>query len=345
MYTPLNQLADYVAINKRRLLFRNRWKSPTGQQTLEALLGTFPKGDVAAKQRVLDTAPPNFFEDGSDLRGLRYVGGSLSIADKEFFRNAVLNYTRFRDVTVHRSVFVSVTGDYTEIIRTQFEETTFVRASFFGAVFEDCVFKNCNFLDRNAFSNCVFKNVTFINCFFETDLFNDCSFDERTRVNKPLKAAHRFTYWHEPAKRYDERYSSSFYSGLREAYEVGQVSTFARKYLFREKQAFTRHNSKRADKFIRYFLEYSNGYGIKPLRVLFTAMLVFLLCGAGFAVKYGSEGFFLGAGGFFTFGASTDLLAHAGVFYHALYVFEAFLGIVNMSTFVVVLTNYWASLR
>jgi len=96
---------------------------------------------------------------------------------------------------------------------------------------------------------------------------------------------------------------------------------------------------------LQYFLVYTNGYGIRPMRVLFTTALIFAIFTAIFMTKFGTTGFLISAGGFFTFGAETSQLYNAGIGYHILYFFESFLGVTNMSIFIVVLTNYWSILK
>ncbi len=228
-----------------------------------------------------------------------------------------------------------------------FERATFTGISFYGANFEDCTFYRCNFLGRNSFSNCTFKNVEFKECFFETDIFLDCNFDELTRVASKQKTSLSFDHLEDQTPTtFDNTYSSSFYHSLREGYEAGRVSHLARIYLFKEKQSLTRYNTRgKLQKAARYFLEYTTGYGIKPLRVLATAFTVFSIFTSIFVSAYGAHGFLLSAGGFFTFGANTGLLETFNPVLHTLYVLEAFLGITCMSTFIVVMTNYWSSLR
>jgi len=345
MYTPFNRLGDYVAINRRRQHFRDRWKSEEGKALAATLVPAVASGKSAAVQQILQTGPADFFEGSYDLRGLHFVDFRLDRPENNLFKAATLNYSRFRDARIKRTAFLSTIGNFVDLVRTRFDEATFVRTSFFGATFEDCVFENCNFLDRDTFSNCSFRNVYFVNCFFETDLFTDCEFDERTKLVNTRTTSHKFNYWEESAKKFDNRYSSSFYRGIREAYEAGHVSAMARRFLFKEKQAFTRYNTRSAQKLARYFLEYTNGYGIKPIRVLATAASLFAIFSAIFIARFGTPGFLMSAGGFFTFGADTGLLDSAFVGYHILYVLEAFLGVTNMSIFIVVLTNYWSSLR
>lgn len=342
MYAPFTRLGDYVAISKRRKHFRGRWKTEEGQKLKEALLPAIASGKITEVQKVWQNSPNGFFDGENDLRGLHFVGFKLQRPQNELFRATTLNYSRFRGAKIIRAAFESTFCNFVDLVRTHFEECTFVRATFYSATFEDCVFADCNFLDRDTFSNCSFKNVVFDNCFFETDIFTDCEFDERTKFNSIRQVSHKFNYINKPAKRFDPKYTASLYRGIREAYEAGHANTPARQFNFMEKQAYTRYNTHFSQKPLQYFLEYTNGYGIRPMRVLLTAALIFTIFSTIFIAKFGANGFLVSAGGFFTFGADSSLLNSVGLGYHFLYFFEAFLGVTNMSIFVVVLTNYWS---
>ena len=345
MYAPFTRLGDYVAINKRRQQLRGRWNTEQGQKLKSALLPAIASGKAAKVQRILQTGTDDFFDGYNDLRGLHFVDFKLQRPENELFRSATLDYSRCREAKITRAAFESTLFNFVDLVRTHFEDCTFVRATFYSATFEDCVFANCNFLDRDTFSNCSFKNVVFTNCFFETDIFTDCEFDERTNVVNTRQVSHKFSYISAPVKHFDLRYTASLYRGIREAYEAGHANSIARRYLFMERQAYTRYNTRPSQRPLQYFLEYTNGYGIRPMRVLFTAASIFALFTAVFIARFGTTGFLISAGGFFTFGADTDLLGAVGFGYHILYFFEAFLGVTNMSIFVVVLTNYWSILK
>ncbi|HEY5139839.1 MAG TPA: hypothetical protein VIJ25_11065, partial [Methylococcales bacterium] len=108
---------------------------------------------------------------------------------------------------------------------------------------------------------------------------------------------------------------------------------------------YTRHSIPASQKPLNYFLEYTNGYGMRPERVLLTAASVFAIFTAIFIFRFGLPGFLISAGGFFTFGTETSLVNAAGFGYHVLYFLEAFLGVTNMFILIVVLTNYWSILK
>ncbi len=346
MYAPHTRLGDYVSISKRREHFRDRWKSKEGLELNQVLLSAIGLGSAEAVRQVLQAFPENFLDDGYDLRGLHFVNFKLQSPENELFLAATLNYSRLREARFMHTAFESTFFNFVDSVRTNFEDCSFIRATFFCATFEDCVFKNCNFLERDTFSNCSFKNVRFENCFFETDIFTDCVFDERTEVTTIRQISHRFRYLKESVKKFDNSYLSSFYQDIHEAYETGHASTLAQRYMFMEKQAYTRYNTSPGfHRMTNFFLEYTNGYGTRPVRVLFTATTILAIFTAIFIAKFGAAGFLLSTGGFFTFGAETSLLDSAGIGYHVLYFFEAFLGVTNMSIFIVTLTNYWSLQR
>lgn len=346
MYAPHTRLGDYVSTSKRRQHFRDRWKTEEGKKLKEELLPAIASGKAESVQHVLQSGSEDFFDGSHDLRGFHLVNFKLYRPQNELLKGATLNYSRLREARITRAAFESTFCNFVDSVRTRFDDCSFVRATFYCATFEDCVFENCNFLDRDTFSNCSFKNVTFENCFFETDIFTDCEFDERTKVTGIRHVSHRFTYMNESVKKFDNRYLSSFYRGMHEAYDAGHASAMARQYMFMEKQAYTRYNTRSwFHKLTHYFLEYTNGYGIRPVRGLVTAGVLFSFFTAIFIARFGPTGFLISAGGFFTFGADTDLLSTVGFGYHLLYFFESFMGVTTTSVFIVTLTNYWSLLR
>jgi hypothetical protein len=346
MYTPLNLLADYIEINQRRHKFQDRWKTNQGKHVLADVEQAMAEGGGQSLLDVIANGPSGFFEDSTDLRGMRIVEQNFNEQPGEFFRDLTLNYARWRDVEFNHLSWRTVTANFIDAMRVKFHSVSFVRLNSYGADFEDCTFVDCNFLERNTFSNCTFKNVVFVNCFFATDAFVDCKFDELTRISGRAKRSHAHGTAKTARVTYNLEYDAPFYRGLRDAYEAGRISNLARAYLFREKQALTRHNTpKRSERLARYFLEYATGYGIKPLRVLASVLVLLALFTSLFATAFGERGFLLSVGGFFTFGANTGYLENAAAIYQFLYSVEAFLGVTTMSTFIVVMTNYWASLR
>jgi hypothetical protein len=346
MYTPLNLLADYIEINQRRQRFQDRWKSDEGKEVLADVEQAMAAGNGERLLEIISNGPAGFFDDTTDLRGLRVVEKTFQKNPQEFFANLTLNYARWRDVEFDHESWRTVTANFIDALRVKFHSVTFVRLNSYGADFKDCKFIDCNFLERNTFSNCTFKNVEFINCFFATDVFVDCKFDELTRIMGRPKRSHAHGKENMTRITYDPQYDSPFYRGLRDAYEAGRISNLARICLFREKQALTRYNTpKGSQQLARYFLEYTTGYGVKPGRVLITVLILMTVFTSIFVSAFGQKGFLLSAGGFFTFGANTGYLENAALVYQLLYGLEAFLGVSAMSTFIVVLTNYWASLR
>ena len=339
-------LANYIEINQRRQLFQDRWKTSTGKEVFSEIEHTMLKGGGERLSEIVGEGPADFFEDRSDLRGLRLVKYTFKKPYGELFSNLILNYARWRDVMFEHGTWRTVTVNFIDALRVNFGSVTFVRVNAYGADFEDCKFIDCNFLERNTFSNCTFKNVQFKNCFFESDVFADCKFDELTKIVQRAKRSHVFEGETVRAVSYNRQYDAAFHRSLREAYEAGRISHLARIHLFQEKKSLTRQNTpRRSQRLARYFLEYTTGYGIKPIRVLTTALVLLMFFTAIFVAAFGRPGFLLSAGGFFTFGAYSNTIENASAFYQFLYGLEAFLGITIMSTFIVVMTNYWASLR
>jgi hypothetical protein len=117
----------------------------------------------------------------------------------------------------------------------------------------------------------------------------------------------------------------------------------SKKYFFKQKQSITRHNKKgKLSKIGNILLELITGYGIKPMRVLYSMLLFFAIFSSVFIYKLGfTKGILLSAGAFFTFGANANYLQYLNNFFKILYIFEAFTGISMIALFIVVLSNLW----
>ncbi|MBA7581803.1 hypothetical protein ES708_23714 [subsurface metagenome] len=88
--------------------------------------------------------------------------------------------------------------------------------------------------------------------------------------------------------------------------------------------------------------EFITGYGIRPIRVLLSMLLFFILFSSVFIYKLGfAKGILLSAGAFFTFGTNANYLQFLSDWFTVIYIIEAFTGILMIALFVVVFTNLW----
>jgi hypothetical protein len=211
----------------------------------------------------------------------------------------------------------------------------------YASYLENVTFIGCDFIGRNEIRNCRFINVKFMNCFIEANMFHNCRFDERTGIDTLVETS-RYT---DRPKNFKPVDYAEIYRGIKESYRAGSVISKSREYYFLERHANTRYLiDGMFEKIGNYFLEYVVGYGIKPLRVLVSMILTFIVCTEIFIYKLGfTNGLLLSTGAYFTNGASSDLLRSIGTFYQIVFIIESFLGIVFTALFVTVMANLWLS--
>lgn len=275
-----------------------------------------------------------------DLKGLDLRSERIAFADTDNFKRKDFSYARFYDVTFERARFYNVTIEHATIRNCKFINCVFAFTSFYGVTLEKTQFVNCDFVEGDSITNCDLKGTRFDNCFLPNPLFFDCKFDELTIVDQLKTNANRG--WMETL---DNKESAEIYKGIKEAFRAGQVVNQAQNYFLKERQAVTRYIRSRArDKLFGYFLEFTAGYGIRPSRVLLTMIVSLIAFSSPFMMEFGiSDGFLIGAGAFFTFGANSDKLKMLGYGYRFLYIIEAFIGLSLIALFVTVLANKWFS--
>lgn len=210
--------------------------------------------------------------------------------------------------------------------------------TFYGCRFEKAKFINCDFVENNAMTNCILIETEYKNCFYNNVLFSDCRFDVNTSLDTPKdKPSSSFN------AELDKTYLAEIYKSIKKVYFSGGVFMESRQYFFKQKQSITRYNKKgKLSKIGNFLLEFITGYGIRPMRVLLSMLVIFILFSSIFIDKLGfAKGILLSAGAFFTFGANADYLKYLNNIFKVLYISEAFLGISMTALFIVVLSNLW----
>ena len=340
MFTPI-YLLPQRDVNDQRV-YRRRWQTREGQRLYEKLLSIIREG--IAEDLLIQECDRNsqFLDSPWDLKGLYLQGERIEFADEANFKRTNFSYARFYKSVFKSASFDNVAIEFATIHDCEFVNCCFDFTSFYGVDLQKTRFINCDFLEYDNITNCDLIGVEFVNCFIPKALFFNCRFDELTRVSD-LRAEPN-TEWKETL---DNKETAEIYKGIKEAYRAGQVVTIADHYFLKERQAVTRYNrSRTTEKLFGYFLEFTAGYGIRPSRVLLTMIIALIVVTSPFMLKFGiSDGFLIGAGAFFTFGANTDKLQTAGPFFKIWYVTGAFLGLCSIAFFVTVLANKWLNER
>jgi hypothetical protein len=340
MYTSIFLLSHSNTDQSKK--YQNRWKTKEGVPLKHHIFRTLRDGsfeqflhrDFAKKKLPI-------LEHDKDLKGL-YIEDEVIIDHPHHALKGIdLSYTFIDDSQFKRLYLQLINFSFASLHNVTFVNCTFSYATFYACYLENVTFINCDFLERNNIRNCRFTNVKFKNCYIDNNMFHSCRFDERTDIEVCIHKSH-----HQKKPKYFKLIELPELSkGIKDGYKAGNVTGKAREYYFLEKQAITRYILDNPyQKAGNYFLEMIAGYGVKPLRVLLSMILVFLLFSEIFTAKLGyPAGLLLSTGGYFTNGASSDMLQKMDPFYLSLFIIESFLGIMFTALFVTVMANLWLS--
>ena len=336
MFTSIHQLSQFDQSRAER--YRDRWESPEGRTLADDLRTRIQAGGGEDfLQWDFEHGRLGFLEDDHDLRGLALFKENITFPHGDNFEGIDFSFVSWHHCTFRGACFIS-RFNFARLFNCEFRDCTFANNSFYGCHLERIRFINCQFVENNTFTNCDCVDLKIEKTFVSDSLFTDCRFDANTVIEPLTEKPFNFG-----DLSLDRRRLASIYRGIKEAYDAGGVHRTARNYFFRQMQATTRFNSDKPGQWLAGLaLEHLAGYGVRPLRVL-RAMVLFLGASSlALATRWGLEdGFVLGAGGFFTFGASTDLLDGAGFGWWLLYIGTAFAGVSLTALFVTVLANVW----
>jgi uncharacterized protein YjbI with pentapeptide repeats len=338
MFTPVHLLPQY---NTKELdKYRDRWEDSDGQRLQDKILAMIERGaGEDFLQRDFEQGNLGFLENMWDLKGIQILNKQIGFPAEDNFEGIDFSYGSFYHSKFRNATFLNTFFRFTKLYNCEFVNFNFLFTSFYGATLEKTEFIKCDFIEHDSMTNCDLRGVKFEACFIPTNLFFDCKFDEQTNIDDLLDKPWRG----QGTLKLSKGDLAEIFKGIKDGYRAGDVLKQARVYFFKEKQSITRHNTKRhVEKTWGYFLELIAGYGIKPHRVLFTMLMVFIIFSVVFCAKIGfSEGILLSAGAFFTFGANTHYLQTLSAFLKVSYIAEAFFGISLMALFITVLANLW----
>lgn len=344
MFTPSHLLPDRHFDKAED--YRDRWQSAEGQAVHNAVMGLLEDG---AGEHFLsgpyERGQLSILEDSLDLRGIDIFGFEKEFPLSDNFKGIDFSFSSIYHSTFRGATFLSPVFRLVKFYNVHFVGCTFLHASFFGSTFEKTCFVGCDFIERDYFRNSEFADCHFEQCFFPENLFIDCKFDERTDIGEPRQNPRIPTASKLELNKKD---LAEICKGIKDGYRAGSAGEKALEYFVKEKKAVTRYNTASCfGKASGYVLEFVTGYGVRPSRVLATMVVVFAAFWTIFAFALGDgqreKALLLSAGGFFTFGALTDVLVPSCLFTKVLYVAEAFLGVSLMATLITVLANRWFS--
>jgi hypothetical protein len=340
MYTSIYLLSQSNADNSKK--YQNRWKTKEGIPLKHHILKTLRDGsfgqflprDFARKKLPI-------LEHDKDLKGLYIEDERIIDHPHHALKGIDLSYTYIGNTTFENLNLVLTNFSFSSLRNVIFINCVFSYSTFYASYLEHVSFIGCDFLERNNMKNCRFTDVKFKHCFIENNIFHSCRFDEQTNIDGFIQTSRHVN----KTKVFKQIELPEIYKSLKDGYQVGNVTSKARQYYFLEKQAITRYLSDNIlQKIGNYFLEMVAGYGVKPMRVLFSMIFTFLIFTAVFTEELGYPGgLLLSTGAYFTNGASSDLVRSIGLFYQILFIIESFLGIIFTALFVTVMANLWLS--
>jgi hypothetical protein len=321
---------------------RQRWEDALGQ-AIHRKITDLIRGGAGENflQYEFESGRLPLLKNPWDLRGFHMMNEAIDFPKGDSFENIDFSYSTLWHSTYGGACFPQTRFDFARLYNIKFKGCLFALANFYGCSFEKCTFDNCDFIECDGFTNCEFSETTFKQCFFSENMFKNCKFDETVKfeckgVNLKFGLLPRANNCNEKMK---EKQISGVYRGIKDGFLAGEIYKDARKYLFVQKQSYTRYNSR--GKFFDFALEYCAGYGLKPQRVLYVFGLLFALFFVWFWFRLGraDESLLISAGAFLTFGAKVELLDRLSFADEIIYVLAAFLGVSLIASFITVLAS------
>ncbi len=344
MFTPLHMLPDRHFDKVQD--YSDRWRTSEGENIHNKIMVLLEAGGGEHfLECPYERGELSILEDSRDLKGIDIFGFEKEFPLADNFKGIDFSFSNIYNSTFKRATFLSPVFHFVKFYNVEFIDCTFLFANFFGSTFEKTKFVKCDFIEHNYFKNSQFSEFDLQGCFFPNSLFIDCKFDERTVISELRDTPVTPTG---SSLKLDKKDLAEIYKGIKDGYREGNVTGEAISYFVKERQSVTRYNTPSYPKKASfYFLEFVTGYGVRPLRVLFTMLAVFVAFLIVFTISLGSgqyeKALWLSSGAFFTFGAATDLLLNSCPWMKVLYVAESFSGVSLMAILVTVLANRWFS--
>jgi hypothetical protein len=320
--------------------YRDRWSTAEGDSAQEGIIEALrTEGTEDSLKKAKEKQAGNITEGHRDLKGISIIEKEIVFkkepADLE---NVDFSYASLRNTRFENVIFVNVNFNSADLFGCEFINCEFIFTNFYACYVEKTVFLNCDFIINNTITNCVFRETLMEKYFTPENFLFDCKFDEITSISEPLLKPNREE---NTGSSLDKMALAEIYKGIKLSYNEGNVTKKSRDYFFKERGAITRYNtSGLIDRIVGYLVEAIAGYGVRPIRVFITTVLIFLAYSGIFVHEFGlRQGMLISAGAFCTFGSSGNFLASAPYWVEMVYILESFTGISMMALFVTVLVN------
>jgi uncharacterized protein YjbI with pentapeptide repeats len=352
MYTPINLIPHNNRDERDRL--SKRWISASGVSSMKSIIELIKEG---AGLNFLSAIPTiengGVIKDEYDLRAVSLgpLSGKLTFSFArqesetdflqliETFYGLDFSYSSFDNLTFENAFFVDCNFNFTEFENTNFIGCIFLYTRFYGSVFKNTKFSNCDFTNGCSIDNCDIEDSVFEHNFYIYQLFYNSKFNTNTKINHINE-----NVINTPLVKFqlDKKYISDIYKGIKECYANGGERDFARTYFELEMKYKTRMNiNSMPKKLVSFFLEYTSGYGVKPIRALVSILILFLFFTLIYKFIFGlPNALLLSAGALFTFGSNTEVITNQSILVKIIYIIESFFGVSSVALFVTVLYNY-----
>lgn len=321
---------------------RDRWSTEDGDKAQEFLIEALKSGGSEEKiHAAMEKSSVKIMASHRDFKGVGMIEHEFFYkTEPANFENLDFSYSSIRNSRFENVIFVNVNFNMADLFGCEFINCEFMFTNFYACNIEKSVFLNCDFIINNTITNCIFRESLFEKFFTPENFFFDCKFDEITAVSEPLEKPNREE---NTGSTLDKMALADIYKGIKQSYNEGDVTKKARNYFFKERQAITRYNTGGFwDRLTGYLVEVIAGYGVRPMRVFLTTMLIFAAYSSVFVMQYGFKvGMLVSAGAFCTFGSNSNFISEAPYWVEIVYIMESFSGISLMALFMTVLVNLW----
>jgi uncharacterized protein YjbI with pentapeptide repeats len=351
MYIQISQLNGYdVDIATRS---KERWEDQKNEKSKNLILDLIRKGggEDFLQWQYQEGTLKNFLDNEQDLKGITLFSENIDFPKEDNFENIDFSYGSFYHSTFKNACF-NATFSFTKIYNCKFINCLFHFAYWYGCAIENTTFENCDFVERHKFTNCDFINCKFINYSISELLFTDCRFDSNTIIANPK--FYMVTSENRRSSGFNKKQLTDFYRSLHEGYHISHIPDLSRKYKYISQKSRTDYCSPNKLVYIRnkIFIEYLTGYGLKPIRPLFAAIVIvvyFSFLQGVFNVTLKSTGLWeqlweiLANGFWFSITAFNKIgnISEWPFPSNALFIIEACLGTIFFSLFITTLSNSW----
>jgi Pentapeptide repeats (9 copies) len=339
MYRSLRAIE--LEIEQDRDAARERWYAPDNpdQQIVMQSIANDPQGFLADLRQAGAVTTPQSDRDLQGFPFLAGIAGELTISTAaDALDDLDLTYANLQNV-VFDQAFLASNLLHGTVATVTFRHSTFFTARIAYTELMNVTFDHCDFV-RSNFINCDLINTTFEACYWNESGFEDCRADANCRVDAPLNVMQRQETAELTLVAPDDAglaggALAGFYYRLGEAFRTGSSYRRARHFEYIANQSIRRSRTRRRDVTLDWLFEITTGYGLRPERLAALLACLVFVSGCYFAWRLSSSnGWMLGAGAVFTFGAFTDMLKNRPAIDVVIYVVASVAGVAVMALLV-----------